>query len=76
MVHLTGLGDGPFLQSCAIISCDMLDLGVMYPGMDAIYLDSKEGSQDDEMWFLPAESQCLSSMSLLCSLFPGRKGCG
>lgn len=32
--------------------------------MDAIYLDSNEDAQDDQMWSLPSGFQCLSSMSL------------
>lgn len=36
---------------------DTLDLGVMYPGLDAICLHSSGGGQDGNSWSLPAGSQ-------------------
>lgn len=46
----------------------------IYPGMDAIYLDSFEDAQDDQIWSLPSGFQCLSSMSLDPHLISWLKG--
>lgn len=42
--------------------------------MDAIYLDSDEDAQGDQIWPLPSGFQCLSSMSLDPHLISWLKG--